>query len=111
MPGTEADVVTSLVVETPEQAIRWVRVALRTLVSALLPEEAAMAHEWLDLAQRESTERLRDGEPFAFSLSQGDMRVEWTARRVSFLPLAYRVSGAQPFCVEQYAEALKADSS
>ncbi|GAA1920119.1 hypothetical protein GCM10009753_61190 [Streptantibioticus ferralitis] len=102
------DLVASFDATRPEQAVRWVRVALRTLVSALSPEEAERAYDWLALGHHESTHRLRDGKPFSFSISHAGKRVEWTARQVLFLPLPHRKSGLLPPCVELYPGPLSA---
>ncbi|MDX3456914.1 hypothetical protein PV396_34040 [Streptomyces sp. ME02-8801-2C] len=77
--------------DTPEQALVWMRIAVRVLLSAFDPEDAERAFRWLDHGQWEAVMRLRAGEPYAFVASCGDTRVDWSARPVLFLPLACRV--------------------
>ncbi|MEC4018438.1 hypothetical protein [Streptomyces sp. H27-D2] len=72
---------------TPEQALVWMRVAVRVLLSGFDPEDGERAFRWLDHGQWEAVMRLKAGEPYAFVASSGSTRVEWSARPVIFLPV------------------------
>lgn len=74
--------------DTPEQALVWMRLAVRVLLSAFDAEDTERAFRWLDHGQWEAVMRLRAGEPYVFVASSGDTRVEWSARPVLFLPFA-----------------------
>lgn len=74
------------------------RLAVRVLLSAFDPEDTERAFRWLDHGQWEAVMRLRAGEPYVFVTSSGDMRVEWSARPVLFLPLTGADDGPQGPC-------------
>lgn len=73
--------------DTPEQALVWMRLSVRVLLSAFHPEDTERAFRWLDHGQWEAVMRLRAGEPYVFVASSGDTRLEWSARPVLFLQL------------------------
>ncbi|MGW0825856.1 hypothetical protein [Streptomyces sp. NPDC002845] len=83
---------------TPEQALVWMRLAVRVLLSAFDPEDTERALRWLDHGQWEAVMRLRAGEPYAFVASSGDTRVEWSARPVLFLPVTCAAVGPPGPC-------------
>ncbi len=83
---------------TPEQALVWMRLAVRVLLSAFDPEDTERAFRWLDRGQWEAVMRLRAGEPYVFVASSGETRVEWSARPVLFLPLTGADDGPQGPC-------------
>ncbi|WP_405881406.1 hypothetical protein OG762_24255 [Streptomyces sp. NBC_01136] len=85
------------------QAIRWVRVALRTVTPALDQVEGQRAFAWLSHGQWEAVHRVSHGEPFAFEVSTNGLHILWTIRRVLFLPLAHRRAGQLPACAERFA--------
>ncbi len=86
-----ADVLTAAYFSTtnPAQAVRKVRVEVRTLASALPTQEMIRALSWADgdgcIA---AIAALHRGEPCGFSLNTHDAWVEWTIRPVTFLSLA-----------------------
>lgn len=84
--------------DTPEQALVWMRLAVRVLLSAFDAEDTERAFRWLDHGQWEAVMRLRAGEPYVFVASSGDTRVEWSARPVLFLPFARSDDGLQCPC-------------
>ncbi|MEU5209677.1 hypothetical protein [Streptomyces sp. NPDC020742] len=86
--------------ETPTQAMVWMRLAVRVLLSGFDPYDTERAYQWLDHGQWEAVARLRAGEPYAFVASAGWTRVEWSARRVLLLPLAHAATGPPRPCAE-----------
>ncbi|QIY94487.1 hypothetical protein HEP87_11270 [Streptomyces sp. S1D4-11] len=73
--------------DTPEAATVWMRIAVRTLMSALITEDQDRVHTWLQRGQWEAVMRLKAGEWYGFTARVGSVAVEWTARPVLFLPL------------------------
>lgn len=61
----EGRTLSSFEAASPAQAIRWIRVTVRTLVSALTPESAASVYEWLFHGGPAAIGQLENGEPFA----------------------------------------------
>lgn len=88
--------------DTATQALIWIQVALRTLVSALAPDEAERTYVWLARGQLEALSRLQRSSLSAFAVAVQDTRVEWTARRVLFLPQANRDAGPLPPCAHRF---------
>lgn len=88
----------SSVAGTPEQALVWMRLAVRVLLSAFDPEDTERALHWLNYGQWEAVMRLRAGEPYVFVASSGDTRVEWSTRPVLFLPMACAEGPLGPAC-------------
>ncbi|MFE2043254.1 hypothetical protein ACFXAZ_20460 [Streptomyces sp. NPDC059477] len=74
-------------VSSPANALRWARVKLNMIGSALDEPASAYVFDWLDRDPSDAEAALGRGEPFEFAVSYGDVRLAWTARRVSFLPL------------------------
>lgn len=73
----------------PAEAVRRVRVEVRTLVSALPTQEIFRAVAWADGdGCIGAMAALHRGEPCGFSLSTHDAWIEWTIRPVNFLRLA-----------------------
>lgn len=94
----------SLDAMTPVQAVRWVRIAARTLVSLLDDAERDAALAWLDGGGCiGAVAGLRRGQPCAFMVRRGGTSVEWTVRPVVFLPLAGRDDRGVPECARRYA--------
>lgn len=84
------------------QAVRWIAVALRTIISALEPSASAEAWIWLDEGRMATTRALLCAEPCSVSVDNATTRITWTARPVSFLPLAHRQGAELPACSEQF---------
>ncbi|TDC74794.1 hypothetical protein [Streptomyces hainanensis] len=80
--------VATLESHNPTQALSWVRVSLRTLMSVLTEQDAEEVLEWLTFGQCNALRTLRSCSPFVFSISCRETKVEWTIRSVKFLPLA-----------------------
>lgn len=74
-------------VASPSNALRWARVELLMIVSALEEPASAYAFDWLGSDPHDAEAALGRGEPFQFSVACGEARFEWTARPVAFLPL------------------------
>ncbi|WP_369357204.1 hypothetical protein [Streptomyces sp. cg2] len=90
------------------QAVRWIRVALRTITSALESETAACAWSWLAGGYVSAIETLAYTTPYAIAVSHRDTRIEWTARPVLFLGLAHREAAELPACAEKFTPRPKA---
>ncbi|MCQ4084425.1 hypothetical protein NGB36_28555 [Streptomyces sp. RB6PN25] len=84
------------------QAVRWIRVALRTIASALDPGEFAGAWGWLTGGYVADIEALARTEPCAVAIHHGRTHVRWTARPVLFLGLADRRTGSLPACAGKF---------
>jgi len=68
-------------VSTPAEAIRRVRIEVRTLASSLPPIERNRALEWTDSGGcLHAVAALHRREPCGFSLSDGSAWVEWAIR-------------------------------
>lgn len=78
----------ALPVPAPQNALRWARVGLGVIASALDEPAQAYVFDWLTADPREAEAALGRGEPFAFAVTCGEARFEWTARATRFLPLA-----------------------
>jgi hypothetical protein len=83
-------------------AIGWIRVALRTIASALDPETFAVTWSWLTDGYVANIEALARTEPCALTVSQADTLIEWTARPVLFLGLAHRQVSKLPACAGKF---------
>lgn len=88
---------------TATQAVRWIRVALRTVASALEAETRLRAWDWLTTGHTTATYLLTHNEPCSVAISHADTRIEWTARPVLFLPLAHRHGRELPPCAGEFA--------
>lgn len=73
---------------TPEQALVWMRLSVRELVSGFAPEDCERAYRWLEYGQWEAVYLLRSGEPYRFTARFETSVLEWSARPVVFVPLA-----------------------
>ncbi|WP_431784472.1 hypothetical protein [Streptomyces chumphonensis] len=77
---------------TPGQAIRWIRVALRTITPVLHGQARNEAWHWLEAEHANARRGLNFGEPHTLTVTQGSNRITWTARPVTFLTMAHRAS-------------------
>lgn len=73
---------------TPTQALIWMQVSVRTLLSAFDVEDRDRTFHWLDHGQWEAVMRLRAGERYACTARAGARVVDWSARPVPVLPVA-----------------------
>ncbi|MFE3940874.1 hypothetical protein ACFXPV_03185 [Streptomyces sp. NPDC059118] len=73
---------------TPTQALIWMRVSVRTLLSGFDAKDRDRTFRWLDHGQWEAVIRLRAGEPYVFTARAGGRVVDWSARPVPALPVA-----------------------
>ncbi|MFF4604247.1 hypothetical protein ACFY12_16175 [Streptomyces sp. NPDC001339] len=76
------------------------RLSVRVLLSSFGSEDTERAFRWLDHGQWEAIMRLKAGEPYAFVASSGDIRIEWAARPVLFLPVTHVTGGPSRPCAE-----------
>jgi hypothetical protein len=83
-------------------AIGWIRVALRTIASALDPDTFAGAWGWLTSGYVADIEALALTEPCTVTICQADTLIEWTARPVLFLGLAHRQMSKLPACAGKF---------
>jgi len=79
-------------------AVRWIRIAVRMLVSVVDAAEAGPVREWLLFGSIPTAAALERGEPFVIALRHEQLRLVWSARPVGFLPLAHRTGRALPPC-------------
>jgi hypothetical protein len=94
----------SIDVETAPQAVRWLRVALRTISPALGSDAFEEAWQWLSEDHHDTLQTLAQGEPFTLTLRQGVTTIQWTAHPVRYLTLATRQGLDLPACTEEYNE-------
>ncbi|MFJ5839822.1 hypothetical protein ACIQGO_24200 [Streptomyces shenzhenensis] len=85
-------------------AVRWIRIAVRMLVSVVDAAEAEPVHEWLLSGSNPTAAVLERGEPFAITLRHEQLRLVWSAWPVCFLPLAHRTDHALPPCALEWAQ-------
>ncbi|MBY8885007.1 hypothetical protein K7472_09135 [Streptomyces sp. PTM05] len=83
-------------------SIRWIRIAVRTIASALDRNAFANAWEWLSGGYVADLEALASGEQCAFTIHHRSTRITWTARPVIFLTLANRQAAQLPPCASQF---------
>jgi hypothetical protein len=83
-------------------AVRWIRVALRTIASALDPEEFAGVWGWLTDGYAADIEALAHTKPCTIAINHSDTHVQWTARPVLFLALAHRQEDNLPACAGKF---------
>ncbi|MFB6948748.1 hypothetical protein ACFCXP_03850 [Streptomyces niveus] len=102
--GDAAALLGSVDVETAPQAVRWIRVALRTLSPALNSETYGEARQWLSEDHHDALQALVQGEPITLTLQQGPTTIQWTARPVQFLKLTTRQGINLPACTQEYTE-------
>ncbi|MGW7514840.1 hypothetical protein ACWGJ2_04540 [Streptomyces sp. NPDC054796] len=89
---------------TPHQAVRWIRLGLRIIVSGLGPEPAEVAWTWLHEGHRQALHDLATGQPVTLTLHHRTTTITWTARPVLFLPLAHREGRKLPTCADHFPE-------
>ncbi|MFJ1871118.1 hypothetical protein [Streptomyces chartreusis] len=85
-------------------AVRWIRIAVRMLVSVVDDAEAEPVYEWLLLGGAATAAALERGEPFTITLQHEQLLLAWSARTVSFLPLAHRTGRALPPCAGEWSQ-------
>jgi anti-sigma regulatory factor (Ser/Thr protein kinase) len=90
---------------SPEQAVRWVRISLMTIAMALDEEPYHQAQHWKNQEQHQALEALRKGEPQDLTLKHRTTQITWTARPVTFLPMAHRQCRALPACTQMHSTA------
>jgi hypothetical protein len=96
--------VASVDMVTARQAVGWVRISARSLVSLLDDSERDAALSWLDGGGCiGAVAGLRRGESCVFRIRRGGACVEWTVRPVLFLPLAGRDDRGVPACAGRFA--------
>jgi hypothetical protein len=89
-------------------AIGWIRVALRTIASALDPEEFSGIWGWLTDGYAADIKALAHTKPCTLTISQADTLIQWTARPVFFLGLAHRQGTKLPACAGKFTPPTKA---
>jgi hypothetical protein len=72
---------------TPDRAIRWARIQMRVIASAIDASVVGYVWDWLSDGWREPAEALKNGEELTLSLSAGRYRFIWHARPVRFVPV------------------------
>ncbi|MGW6310456.1 hypothetical protein [Streptomyces niveus] len=102
--GDATTLLGSIDVETAPQAIRWIRVAVRTLSPTLNSEAFEEAWQWLTEDHHDALQALVQGEPSTLTLQQGSTAIQWTARPVQFLKLTTRQGINFPACAQEYTE-------
>ncbi|MFC8074457.1 hypothetical protein ACFUN8_02815 [Streptomyces sp. NPDC057307] len=102
MNGDATTLLASVDVETALQAVRWIRVALRTLSPALNSEAFEEAWQWLSEDHHDALQALAQGEPITLTLQQGLTTIQWTARPAQFLKLTTRHGINSPACTQEY---------
>jgi hypothetical protein len=73
---------------TAAQAVRWIRLSLRTMTSGLDPEPAGQAWTWIRSGYLNDIEALTRNRTCAMTIRHGDTQVGWIARPTLFLPMA-----------------------
>lgn len=101
--GDATTLLGSVDVETASQAVRWIRVAVRTLSPALNSEAFEEAWQWLSEDHHDALQALVQGEPVTLTLQQGATTIQWTARPVQFLKLTTRQGINLPACTQEYS--------
>ncbi|MEV7090271.1 hypothetical protein AB0O07_31055 [Streptomyces sp. NPDC093085] len=94
----------SIDIETATQAIRWIRVAVRTITSALEPDAREQAWDWLSADYRNALHALTSGQPCTLTLHDSGTTIQWTAHPTTYLKLATRQGLNLPACAEQYMQ-------
>ncbi|MFC8826241.1 hypothetical protein ACFT9I_12925 [Streptomyces sp. NPDC057137] len=102
MNGDATTLLGSVDVETALQAVRWIRVALRTLSPALNSEAFEEVWQWLSEDHHDALQALVQGEPITLTLQQGPTTIQWTARPAQFLKLTTRQGVYSPACTKEY---------
>ncbi|MFF2641099.1 hypothetical protein ACFVUB_14775 [Streptomyces niveus] len=100
--GDATTLLGSIDVENAPQAVRWIRVALRTLSPALNSEAFEEAWQWLPEDHHDALQALAQGEPVTLTLRQDPTTIQWTARPAQFLKLTTRQGVNSPACTQEY---------
>jgi hypothetical protein len=100
-PGEAPALLASIDVTTPADAIRWIRIALRTITPALNRTAAQDAWTWLTTGQLDATQLLQAGKPSTYTAHHATTSIEWTARPVTYLTLAHRAA-KRPSCADGF---------
>lgn len=95
-------IVATLDATSPTQAVRWIRIAARTLASSLERDAFNDAWDWLTHGHQDASDALDDGEPCTFAISHHHTRIEWTARPVLYLPMAPLKPTSPRACLTDY---------
>ncbi|WP_326611474.1 hypothetical protein OG949_19835 [Streptomyces scopuliridis] len=94
----------SIDVETAHQAVRWIRIAARTLASALDEEAFTETWAWLSDGYQDTLQALTKGEPCTLTVHDSRTTIRWTAHPVRYLKLSTRQGINLPACMEKYAQ-------
>ena len=89
--------------DTPQQAVRWIRIALRTMASGLQAEEAERAWTWLTEGYLKDINNLNHDHPRTVTITHADTHISWTARPALFLPTAHGHAPELPGCSAQFS--------
>jgi len=100
--GEGPALLTSFRAATASQAVRWIRIALRTMSSGLDPEAAEHAWAWIRAGYFNDIQALMHEQPFAMTISHGEIHIGWTARPALFLPMAHHQPAELPECATQF---------
>ncbi|RDG35551.1 hypothetical protein [Streptomyces corynorhini] len=91
-------------VETAHQAVRWIRIAARTLASALDDDAFTEIWAWLSDDHQDALQALSKGEPCTLTVHDSRTAIQWTAHPIRYLKLATRQGINLPACMEEYAQ-------
>ncbi|MER5529832.1 ATP-binding protein [Streptomyces sp. NPDC002677] len=72
---------------TPDRAIRWARIQMRVIASAIDTSLVGHVWDWLSEGWREPAQALKNGQDFTLPLSAGPYNFVWHARPVRFVPV------------------------
>jgi hypothetical protein len=100
--GEAPTLVASIDVARAADAIRWIRIALRTITPALDRTASHDAWAWLTTGQLDATQALQAGKPYAYTAHRTTTTIEWTARPVTFLALTHRQGRPLPQCADRF---------
>lgn len=107
LTSSEADstvLVGSFAAYAARDAVRWIRIAVRMLLSVVDEAEAEPVHEWLLFGGPLTAAELDRGESFAIALRHEHLHLAWSARPVDFLPLSHRTGRVLPPCALEWAQ-------
>lgn len=83
--GDAPALVASIDVQTAAQAIRWIKIALRTIAPGLERGAFHDAWDWVRAGHLEALRALSEAEPCTYTVHHGATTIEWTARPVLFV--------------------------
>ncbi|MFF3847149.1 ATP-binding protein [Streptomyces sp. NPDC002328] len=72
---------------TPDRAIRWARIQMRVIASAINASLVGHVWDWLSDGWQKPAEALKNGEEFTLPLAAGPYEFVWHARPVRFVPV------------------------